>query len=526
MSYKNKQSIHQLVDNVSISERNGKKIIQKGYQSLITAQKNRSITSVFTPAPNTKALTTGSQIKLYLEAKTCRIMKSASLRFSIATANSGSKYPPVSYWFSKIEFFHRNSGVGIQTVYDDVMHLLVNQKDESDRNELNEFYYQNENYSQIHYNQKTNNTENYFYLPLNNIFFENMLLDLYTVNTDIEIRLHCRSSILNANDDLKEVAIVIDEIYPDQLSQKHHIDNLNNHIMSHTFLDTQHYVENRTMAAGSTYYFDLDQFDKKANALLVALKPNGSNLPDSYDLGKGTFDIVGVNGESLLGGGREIVVDHHMKAIKKQWGNDYFHKTKQLLIPFNNIKKAINGSMAGYFQFDQSKMKLKITTPQQESGATPAVGHGEWTLMLNQVLDATCMCDLNYRGRRAQLAYNASQADIITAFNSIMQDYGVQAIAGGAGTFSTGVLMHIKVTQVGNGQKLKKSDAHKFSPELKIHSTSTTKIFSVKHMGLINFWNDTVHWPTTPQNIDCHIYMLHNKVIEQQGQQLSVLDMN
>ena len=526
MSYKNKQSIHQLVDNVSISERNGKKIIQKGYQSVLTAQKNRSTTSVFTPAPNTKALHTGSQIKLYLEAKTCRIMKTASLRFSIATANGGAKYPPMAYWFSKIELYHRSGGVGIQTIYDDVMHLLVNQRGEGDRNELNNSYYQNESYSQINYNQKTNNTENHFHLPMNNFFFENMLLDLYTVNTDIEIRLHCRPGILNANDDLKEVAIVIDEIFPDQLSQKHHIENLNNHIMSHTFLDTQHYVENRTMAAGSTYYFDLDQFDKKANALLVALKPNGSNLPDSYDLGKGTFDIVGVNGESLLGAGREIVVDHHMDSIKKQWGNDYFNKTKQLLIPFNNIKKAINGSMAGYFQFDQSKMKLKITTPQQETGTASQVNHGEWNVMLNQVLDNTCMCHLYFRGRRVIVPYNASQADIITAFNSIMQDYGVQAIAGGTGTFSTATIINIKVTQVANGQKLKKSEAHKYSPELRVHSTSTTKIFSVSNLGLLNFWNDTVHWPTTPQNIDCHIYMLHNKVIEQQGQQLSVLDMN
>jgi hypothetical protein len=68
---------------VSNHSKNGKQVIQKSYHSEISAERNRQITHIMSPAPNDKSLSTGSQIKFYVEANTCRIVKRARLRFQI-----------------------------------------------------------------------------------------------------------------------------------------------------------------------------------------------------------------------------------------------------------------------------------------------------------------------------------------------------------------------------------------------------------------------------------------------------------
>lgn len=522
--YKKPTTVHSLVSTTSTHEREGKAVIQKSYQAESSNHQERCTTCIFTPNPNGKSCHNGSQIKLYLESKSSRIIRNAHLRFHVQSGASIANFPPLAYWFSKVEFIHRSTGVTIQTIHDDVFHMLVNQKEEDKKNDLDREYYQNECYSKITFGglKKQANTSNYFYLPLKNTFLDNMLLDLFTIDSDIEIRLHCRNNIHANDDELKEVALIIDEINPDSLSQKHQVHNLNTSILSHTYLDTRHYTETRNMASDSTYYFDLDQFDKKANALLVCLKPKDSYLPDSYNLGEGTFDIVGVNGESIYGAGRPVVYDHHLNnKIRDQWDNDYFKKTNQLIIPFQNIKKGINGSMHGCFKFNQSKIKLKITTPEASTIPLQAV----WTL--NQVLDNTCAVSFEYKGKTSGVAWNANQASIIDALNSVLKDEGFEAIAGGSGTFSTNAQTIIHIATAHCNQKPKRSAFVSESVKLVIHSSSTTKIFSVLGGGFTSLdFDDRAKWSNTPIDVDVHIYMLYNKIIEQEGTKLRVLDMN
>ena len=76
-------------------------------------------------------------------------------------------------------------------------------------------------------------------------------------------------------------------------------------------------------------------------------------------------------------------------------------------------------------------------------------------------------------------------------------------------------------------QKPKRSDIFDSAPNLYVHSTSTTKIFSVYNNGInTNNTEDKVGWSNSPIDVDVHIYMLYNKIIEQQGTKLRVLDMN
>ena len=82
------------------------------------------------------------------------------------------------------------------------------------------------------------------------------------------------------------------------------------------------------------------------------------------DLCDGTWDVVGVSGESLYGNGRPVVNDFFRDFhITRNVGNDYFSKTKQVLIPFGQPLKALQGVTHGYHTFDGSKKKLQINTP-------------------------------------------------------------------------------------------------------------------------------------------------------------------
>ena len=195
--YKKPTTVHALVPSTSTHSRDGKPVIQKTYQAESSNHQERCSTCIFTPTPNGKSCHNGSQIRLYLETKSSRIIRNAHLRFQVQSGASSANYPPLAYWFSKVEFIHRDSGVIIQTIHDDVFHMVINQKEEDKKSDLDREYYQNEMYSKINFLglQKQANTTNYYYLPLKNTFLDTMLLDLYTIDSDIEIRLHCRNNI-------------------------------------------------------------------------------------------------------------------------------------------------------------------------------------------------------------------------------------------------------------------------------------------------------------------------------------------
>lgn len=504
---------------VSNHSKNGKPVVQKDYQSKISGERNRQITHVMTPSPNDKSLSTGSQIKFFIEANTCRIIKRAKLRFLIGlalVAGDISNYQPVGYWFDRIEFYIRDTGVEIGRIYSDVIHMLVNQVEKIEETRLNYHYNQSDCYG-----TKTNPsskrhgspTDQYFYLPLHS-FFDNMDLDLSTINTDIEIRMHPRVQTLNAGDTLKEVAIVIDEVYPDPVSNRAHLSFLNNNIVSHTYLDTQHYVEQKSMVGSTKYTFDLDMFDKKSAGLLVCIKPQNSTSSECINLGQGTFVITDVNGASLLGGGRAIVYDHYQDN-NIPWQNDYFKKTNQLLIPFTHPIKAINGVMHGYHQFDQSKMKLEITTPAAQAAATSIAYN------VRAVFDASVIgFGFRYKNKTSiVLGFNANAAQIQANWNSLMNEFGYNCTAV-ANDFTAATAIGFTVTTLA-GQNVVAEEIGEL-PEMYIQTNNAAPWQPYRQ--LLNASVSGAQWFTGSTACDVHIYSLHHKIVEQDRGMLQVFD--
>ena len=214
MNYKKLVPQNTRVDHVVSHTKNNKNVVQKAHHSSISAERYRNIThAIMSPAPSDKSLRSihnGSQIKFYLEANTCRIIKSCKLRFKILLSLVGgltSNYPPTYNWFDRIEFYIRDSGVEIGRIYSDVLSMFVNSGDEKEETKLNYFVNQSKDYAPLTNNniskRKNIPLEQYFYLPLDASFFTGMDIDLTSIKSDIEIRLHPRVLAINANDALK-----------------------------------------------------------------------------------------------------------------------------------------------------------------------------------------------------------------------------------------------------------------------------------------------------------------------------------
>jgi len=523
MNYKKVVPQNTRVEHVVSHNKNNKNVVQKSHHSSISGERYRQITHVMSPPPSEKALHNGSQIKFYLESNTCRIIKSCKLRFKIALSldlnGNTSTYPQTYNWFDRIEFYIRDTGVEIQRIYSDVLGLFVNSSDEKDESKLNYFVNQSSNYGTITNNviskRKNYPSEQYFYLPLDASFFSGMDIDLTSISSDIEIRLHPRVLSINQNDALKEVALIIDEIYLDRVSNASHINFVNKHVISHTYLDIQQYHEKKVMSPSSKYTFDLDMFDKKSAGLLVCIKPDNSRDNYCYDLGTGTMDIIDVNGSSLLGGGRAMVYDNYLDNIP--WMNNYLKKTKNLLIPFTNPIKALHGILHGYFQFDQSKMKLEITTPSLQLGVTRI------NFQIRAVLDGTVIGYVfKYKNKRSRLlGFNASNIQIQSNFNELMNEFGYNSTAV-TGQFDTNTLVNIDLQTLTN-QNIVASDFNGDVPELVIFTNNPNDWQPYSYFANIN--SSETHWPQQNVNVDIYIYSLQLKIIEQSDGRLNVLDL-
>jgi hypothetical protein len=220
------------------------------------------------------------------------------------------------------------------------------------------------------------NTE-YYYLPLVANVLEGFGLDLATIDSDIEIRLHPASDgplngALSAGADpqLTELAGIFGEHAPDVISQNATNRFMAKHVKVHNYLDTQQYViPSRQMVASTTYEFDLDQFDHCSAALVLHVSAdNVSNTLGTsgnfHNLSGGTLDILGVSGDSMLGKGRAIQIDYLKDIIvQQQFGTSFIRTNGVHVIPFGDFGAALHGKMDGYHKFDGSKCRLQLTTP-------------------------------------------------------------------------------------------------------------------------------------------------------------------
>jgi hypothetical protein len=152
------------------------------------------VVDIMTSQVSANALTSGTQIKYFLEANTAYNIRKFTLRFQLTVANP-IDLPNVPYWFDRIEFYDRSTNVEIGRIYNDVLNMWANR---SDKDVLTSSYNRRLNQNNSYGVRgaegipitNTKAGTYYYYLPLNYCFMEGMDLNLYRLQGDIEIRMH------------------------------------------------------------------------------------------------------------------------------------------------------------------------------------------------------------------------------------------------------------------------------------------------------------------------------------------------
>ena len=415
---------------VTTGKRIGKKLVAvKAHQVERYHHHKQIVTDVMTPAPNELALNNGAQIKYFLKSDALKTIESATLRFQVRMDTATDELVPVPYWFDRIEFYNRHSGEELGRLYGDALFLFLNALDQQHVEQWSELA----NYNAINFsrsqNPQTLGTTRYYYLPLVASIFEGMHLDMTTINTDIEIRLHPASGGPTINGVGTPVLIEVAGVYEvdnvDDASHHAHKDFLSKHVPIHYYLDVQQYVETgRIMNAGTQYEFDLDQFNHVSAAIVAVIRRTGetnsnNGLQDYIDLYDGTVDITNSTGKSMYGGGRDVPADYLRNVIAPKYvDSQFFGKVAMYPIMFGDLQKALAGSADGTHRFNGDKQSLVINTPSQLSNPANLV------IAQSAVADGGSVTIL-YKYSQITVAYNATPSQIIEAVDampSIVED--------------------------------------------------------------------------------------------------------
>lgn len=488
----------------------GKLVAVKPHHASVIHTQKQQITDVMQPSPNSLSLVNLSQIKYFLESNNARNIDKLDIRFQVTVSGGPIKLPVVSKWFDRVEFYIRDSGKEIGRLYNDVLHVMVNSEDDDVQRLYATTYNQSLCYDRNQEDNKVSqNGQQYYYLPLSRSFLKGMDLDLQTICSDIEIRFHPSNIMAQFAGSLSidEVAGLIFENHPDVENDIAYKDFINRHVTQHSFTDSQQYIESsNTLNASTRYEFDLDQFDKPSSALLVCIRSTtNTNDYQCMDLYNGTFDLIGVSGESLYGGGREVSFEYFNKhIISEQYGNNFFDTTKMLIVPFGNLKDSLSGTSHGLHHFDSTKKRFRINTP--------AVGTFETYNAVFSASAATYTVRVSYATSYCEFLGNATDAQITLSVSNMLSSYGLKCEVDITAGPPYQILFTISTL---NGQPIK-LDENKLVVSMP-YNTGATTFNSVTRVQGVNGWINGTY--------NVVIYSLYHRNIFQDGRNLVVMDM-
>ena len=241
---------------------------------------------------------------------------------------------------------------------------------------------------------------------------------------------------------LDNLNLIIRNFAEENFDHNHRVDQQikNNH--KYYYLDCERLQYNdKTLTAGSTTKFALDQFVGKCPFLIVVIKNSSSpqasdkSQIDYVEVGDdATFDITNPSSQSLLGQGTALKESQIYQIFKQQTGNP--HLKGVYLIPFcENVKKSMAGVVNGFFDFVGLKDYLEI----KMGNAPTSEVH---TITQNAVSSAGTYryCFANGGAISDQeLDYNSNAAAIKSALESMPQlaERNITVTAGGDLTSAT-----------------------------------------------------------------------------------------
>lgn len=490
--------------------------VTKDYQVDVEHSRRQVVTDVMTPTPNADSLQNGTQIKYFLEHNTVGEIRTACLRFQVRVDGMGDAVlAPVPFWFSRIEIYNRSTGKEISRLNSDTLFTYLNVVHQENIEQWADLVgYNPKSYRSDASNTHTVGVTKYYYLPLVAAFFEGMGLDLNIVSSELEIRLHpVTGGVVSSGvgvPKLLEVGCVFETVQMALNAKNAQVQWHAKHVETHVYLDSQEYVRTGlTMAPGTRYEIDLDQFTNISAGLLISIRPssignvntdNGRQV--NYSLHNGLIDIVGVSGESIYGGGRPAPVDYLQKIVAPRFArSNYFDKCSVNPLFFGNFAKAMQGSIDGYFAFDGSKKRLQITTPQAQT-----IGGYTWNI---SAVATKGYYRIGYKECLSrEIAWNEIESTVQTIVNNLqsIKDENLSVVITGAPYQADN--MTILVTRNGQAVDVQYGRFSFHADSIDAITVGTSTVPAV--VGWLN------------QSYDITLTNLHFKAIHQDGHKLDV----
>lgn len=360
------------------------------HQGAMTAGQDSVIQIPATPAPNSTIIGSGNTYYLDIESDEVGRIDDIVLRFRITCSSADVKLLPPQYWFSRIVVeAEKGTGDELIHIYPENMmlwHFFTESREAREKSSKlcnyarvkvrdGEKFWVSEN------TKFTAGETREVYLQIPALFLHLNAIDMRHIRQDFRLRLEFSNDIVISGDrtnlSLDNLDVVIKTFAEESYDYQHRMNRLRNNKHKYLYLDHERLIYNdKTLTAGATTKFALDQFVGKCPFIVVVIKPNNSpvasdkSLIDFVEIGHdGTFDITNSSSQSLFGNGTAVKQDYIYDMWTKHTGNP--HLAGVYLIPFcENVKKSLAGNVNGFFEFVGLKDYLEITFP---SAATQEV---------------------------------------------------------------------------------------------------------------------------------------------------------
>ena len=392
-----------------------------------------------TPTPATNILGSGNTYNFDIEPDTVGRVDELCLRLKITCSNADVETVMPDYFFSKIILENeKGSKEELIHIYPEntIMwrHLTQNRNAREKSSWLENFHRtenQSENSEKYWISEKTKfraGETRDIYIPLAALFVHLNALDFKQIRQDFRIRLEFSSDIIVSGDrnnlSLDSLDAVIQTFNEEAYDYQYRMNKLKKYNHKYIYLDHERLVYNdKTLTAGATTRFPLDQFTGRCPFLVVVIKPNQTpvasdkSLFNFQEIGvNGTFDITNSSSQSIYGNGTAVKQDYLYHMFSQQSDNP--HIKGVYVIPFcDNIRKAITGStQGGSWNFVGIKDYLEITfdsapTSEVHTISTDSLGV---TGSYRYGFENGIISDQD-------LSYDASATDIQTVINAIPQ---------------------------------------------------------------------------------------------------------
>ena len=352
------------------------------YQSVLTAGSDAYIQLPCTPQPASTSLGSGNTIYFDIERDEVKLINDICFRFTISCSTANVQTLPPNLWLKRL-VIESEKGSGMELIHLYPENWVVWEQVTQDKvsREIGQHY---SNFDFI--KNKSEGSERFWvsektkfkvgetrdvYLKIPALFFHLNSIDMSHIRSDLRLRIELSSDIVvsgdKANLSLDNLHLVIRNFAEENYDHNHRVNQQikNNH--KYYYLDCERLqVNDKTLTAGSTTKFALDQFVGKCPFIVVIIK--NSNNPQASDksqidyveIGKdGTFDITNPSSQSLLGQGTALKEEHIYQIFKQHTGNPSVKGV--YLIPFcENVKKSMAGVVNGFFEFVGLKDYLEI----------------------------------------------------------------------------------------------------------------------------------------------------------------------